>query len=285
MIDTILSANFNTLYNITKKQFSESKGLHLNSKDWKPYIKTGVAEFYNFLISGIIQTTTTTKTNNNTYDQIIQFDKYKDAENSLLLMFLLNIEESKIIEFLATFLYNTRTRVYCSCPAFKFWGFEYLLTRMNSVYGPGEYRYPIERNPNKEGIFCKHLWVISESLQNKKIKFATGLIPFYKKAFGLNNITRYNKYKKSLGKNGILEIHEAAKEDIINTKNKTILKVFNSIITDSTVKNIEISKPRSKSISDPTRAEPMMKGLNRINKQENILDNLEGLDLRALGME
>lgn len=45
----------------------------------------------------------------------------------------------------------------CNCPAFTYWGFEYILTQLDAVFGGEEDRYPEVRNPDLEGIVCKHL--------------------------------------------------------------------------------------------------------------------------------
>ena len=185
-ITALFAASFNTLYRTSQKQFSESNGLRLNSKDWKPYIKLGSAVFYNFLINGIVKTKTTTTVNNNKYEQILQFDEYKGMENALLLLYLNNTPDSTIIQFIYTYLYNTRIKVFCTCPAFKFWGYEYILTKKKSVFGPGEVREPDVRNPNRIGCYCKHLWVICDGLEKKKEMFARGLAPFYKKVWNIN---------------------------------------------------------------------------------------------------
>lgn len=172
----LFAANFNTLFDISNKQFSEHKGLRLDSKDWKPYIKLGIAEFLTFIRDGKLVTSTHTSTSDKEYQQIFQFDKYKNLDNILLLLFLAKASDQDIIDFIATFLFNTRTKVFCNCPAFKFWGFEYILTRKGSVYGEGEKRYPIEKNPDLKGVFCKHLWVIATSLHKKQTSLATKLL-------------------------------------------------------------------------------------------------------------
>lgn len=46
--------------------------------------------------------------------------------------------------------------LHCTCPSFLFWGYQYLLTRMDAAMVP-EQRPPDVRNPQKRGIVCKHL--------------------------------------------------------------------------------------------------------------------------------
>ncbi len=60
----------------------------------------------------------------------------------------------------------------CSCPAFKFWGFQYILTQLDAVEGEEETRAPkpYPKNPEKrrntklEGVVCKHLYLVIQVL-------------------------------------------------------------------------------------------------------------------------
>lgn len=47
-------------------------------------------------------------------------------------------------------------RLHCGCPAFRFWGMEYILTQRDAAIVP-EKRYPSIRNPQLKGYCCKHL--------------------------------------------------------------------------------------------------------------------------------
>jgi hypothetical protein len=47
-------------------------------------------------------------------------------------------------------------RLYCKCPSFKFWGYQYILTQLQASIVP-EDRFPHIRNPLLKGICCKHL--------------------------------------------------------------------------------------------------------------------------------
>jgi hypothetical protein len=53
-------------------------------------------------------------------------------------------------------LWSSNIRVHCTCPAFKFWGSEYILTQLDAAIIP-ENRFPHIRNPHLKGIVCKHL--------------------------------------------------------------------------------------------------------------------------------
>ena len=49
-------------------------------------------------------------------------------------------------------------RVHCSCPAYKFWGHQYVATQHEAAIIP-ENRFPAIRNPQLKGQLCKHLRV------------------------------------------------------------------------------------------------------------------------------
>ena len=53
-------------------------------------------------------------------------------------------------------LWTGNLRVHCACPAFKFWGSQYILTQLDAAIIP-EDRFPHIRNPHLKGIVCKHL--------------------------------------------------------------------------------------------------------------------------------
>ena len=44
----------------------------------------------------------------------------------------------------------------CSCPAFKYWGPAYIMSKMDAKWGKKENRPPVVRNPNEYGAVCKH---------------------------------------------------------------------------------------------------------------------------------
>ena len=47
-------------------------------------------------------------------------------------------------------------RLHCTCPSFLYWGYQYILTVLDSSIYP-EVRAPKVRNPGERGIVCKHL--------------------------------------------------------------------------------------------------------------------------------
>lgn len=53
-------------------------------------------------------------------------------------------------------LWGANLQVHCGCPAYLFWGMNYILTQADAAIVP-EVRYPHIRNPHLKGIVCKHL--------------------------------------------------------------------------------------------------------------------------------
>jgi len=49
-------------------------------------------------------------------------------------------------------------KIRCSCPAFKWWGYEYITTELELHKGEDQKIYPHIRNPRLEGVVCKHLY-------------------------------------------------------------------------------------------------------------------------------
>ena len=49
-------------------------------------------------------------------------------------------------------------QVSCSCPAFKWWGYEYISTQLGIKDVEPQAIYPHIRNPKLEGVVCKHLY-------------------------------------------------------------------------------------------------------------------------------
>jgi len=54
--------------------------------------------------------------------------------------------------------------LFCSCPAYRFWGPAYILTKNKAKYTEPERRLPKIRNPQQRGAYCKHLQIVMEVL-------------------------------------------------------------------------------------------------------------------------
>ena len=48
--------------------------------------------------------------------------------------------------------------IYCSCPAFRYYGYEYITTQVGVNSGSVQNIYPKIRNPQLVGIMCKHCY-------------------------------------------------------------------------------------------------------------------------------
>lgn len=72
------------------------------------------------------------------WDQLGQDNDLNAAEKARMLLWVGNI------------------KLHCTCPSFLYWGYQYMLTVLDSAIYP-EQRFPQERNPQERGIVCKHL--------------------------------------------------------------------------------------------------------------------------------
>jgi hypothetical protein len=60
------------------------------------------------------------------------------------------------VEAARLILWGANLRIHCPCPAYKFWGMQYIDTQLGIAMVP-EPRFPGIRNPGLKGIACKHL--------------------------------------------------------------------------------------------------------------------------------
>ena len=51
-------------------------------------------------------------------------------------------------------------KINCTCPAYKYFGYEYILTQLGADSGKGENRFPKIRNPKLQGVMCKHCYMV-----------------------------------------------------------------------------------------------------------------------------
>lgn len=49
-------------------------------------------------------------------------------------------------------------KIWCQCPAFRFFGFEYITTQLSANRGAPQERFPHTRNPKLVGVMCKHAY-------------------------------------------------------------------------------------------------------------------------------
>lgn len=69
---------------------------------------------------------------------------------------VLNDREYNSVESARLLLWGANLQLHCGCPAFLFYGHEYVLTQIDAAIVP-EDRFPTIRNPNLKGGLCKHL--------------------------------------------------------------------------------------------------------------------------------
>ena len=239
MKNILLSAKLDYLLNYAKKQYSVRRGLHLNSKDWESYVDVKSAMFYTFLTNGTIKFMTKSKISGKSYNQYVKFVDFKKFEPALLLLFLIDTPDDKINNFLKTFLQYGEVKLFCEDPSFLYFGAKYNLTQIKSCYGPGENRPPDIRDPSRNFLVCKHLWLVLERFEKNITEFIRELLPYYRAAFGLQSPTGLERLKKNLGDRGLKRVIEEAIKNINKLKSDEVKKLFNELTTgklDSGVK-------------------------------------------------
>jgi hypothetical protein len=274
---SILSAKIDYLIDYAKKQFSTSKGLHLNSTDWKSFITVGTPLFYSFLINGTIKWHTTSAISGERYDQLIKLSDFKKLEAPILLMFLTNVPDADISRFIAEFFSSTEAKIYCPCPSFLFYGSAYNLTQIKSKYGAGESRPPIEKDPDQKNLVCKHLWLLLQSYPAQINKFSTSLIPYYKRYFGLTSPTGVERTRKQLGEKGVRRVIEQATIDLNKIKDNDLTNIYSNLVKGriDKVLNTEINTQQKQNYENIEKANPQKEKLELENNPGNNTDNTE----------
>ena len=87
MKHVLIAEKMNYLINYAKNQFNDSKGLHLNSADWKSFITLGTPLYYSFLINGIIKYNTKSSISGKRYEQIIKLSIIKNGSTVYFIIF------------------------------------------------------------------------------------------------------------------------------------------------------------------------------------------------------
>lgn len=49
-------------------------------------------------------------------------------------------------------------KISCTCPAYLYFGYKYILTQIDANSSDDEHRFPKIRNPKLQGIMCKHCY-------------------------------------------------------------------------------------------------------------------------------
>jgi hypothetical protein len=109
------------------------------------------------------------------YSHLIKFVKYQGYKNNVMKFFVPNkfngwntyvqfkewdeqVADGNIsaVEAARLLLWGGNLRLHCTCPAYHFWGMQYIQTQHDVAIVP-EDRFPAIRNPKLLGFTCKHL--------------------------------------------------------------------------------------------------------------------------------
>lgn len=63
----------------------------------------------------------------------------------------------------------------CTCPAFRYWGYEYIMTQVTAHVGDPQNIYPKIRNPKLEGTLCKHAYKALKSFGRYWVKISSDI--------------------------------------------------------------------------------------------------------------
>lgn len=244
----ILAAEMSFLIDYAKDQYSKSRGLHLNSSDWKAYIHVGNPSFYRFITTGVIKFTTKTSISEKSYDQIIMLSDYKKIEPALLILFLSKNSDEDIASFLEMFFKTSNGKLSCTDPSFVYWGNAFNLTSLNAIYGPQELRPPNIRDPKQNNLVCKHLWVVLETYEKSTAYFAKNLIPYYKRLFGITSPTGIDRLLNSMNDKKIRSLVVQGISQLNRTKNNELISLYKKL-TKITINNLNkkpepVAKPQ-----------------------------------------
>lgn len=92
--------------------------------------------------------TARSSTGHGSYDVAIQMVDYPEIAD----------EEDLTVQEKVRLAIQGDLKVKCTCPAYRYWGFEYINTQLGSNAGEDQERYPHIRNPRLVGILCKHAY-------------------------------------------------------------------------------------------------------------------------------
>lgn len=83
----------------------------------------------------------------NGWNTYVRFEEWWDV---------INDREYNAVESARLLLWGANLKLHCGCPAYLFWGHQYILTTKDAAIVP-EDRFPDIRNPQRKGGLCKHL--------------------------------------------------------------------------------------------------------------------------------
>jgi hypothetical protein len=86
----------------------------------------------------------------NRYNGWFTYIRFEEWNDQVLDPNITAVEAARLL------FWGANIKVHCGCPAFLFWGSQYILTQQDAAIVP-EIRFPHIRNPNLKGIVCKHL--------------------------------------------------------------------------------------------------------------------------------
>ena len=139
--------------NDLKKDFKGSSRPHAGLVDRSKAVDVKLIDISN---DGVMKWTAKAVTTSGVdrWDQIVVLKDWEEA---------LNMEDLNFSERANLAVFGD-LEITCSDPSFLFWGYKYIATQLDYNEGKGENRAPKVRNPNEEGVACKHLIAVLKAL-------------------------------------------------------------------------------------------------------------------------
>ena len=92
----------------------------------------------------------------------VHLSEYKDAAN----------DENLTVKEKVRLAIAGDLRISCTCPAYLYWGYKYILTQLDTNYADDENRFPRIRNPKLQGVMCKHCYTTIQAFPFNWTKIA-----------------------------------------------------------------------------------------------------------------
>lgn len=91
-----------------------------------------------------------------TTEGVIWWRNYARINDLTILQSLRDLEIRTLWHRIADVIAESDIDLICGCPSSTYWGYRFIRSKVDSVIGWKEHRYPKVRNPDLEGFCCKH---------------------------------------------------------------------------------------------------------------------------------
>lgn len=130
-------------------------------------------------------------------------------------------------------------RVRCSCPAFLYWGSEYIATQLDYILeGYEENRFPSIRDPELKNTACKHVALVANAVLDNKNLY--DLRNMRKPVASRNELSDYDAVKKTFDETEEISMQESlAAVELYLKRNNIESKKMNRFLSSINETNFE----------------------------------------------